>query len=66
MTLYGLSEREMQVLSLCVAGYTKMQVANELFVSVLTVGAHLAHIAAKMGVATAEEAIQRATDEGLA
>jgi len=63
---YDLTQREIQVVRLAVAGYTDMQLANEMFVSVLTVGAHLKNIAAKVGVETREEVVERARNEGWA
>jgi DNA-binding NarL/FixJ family response regulator len=62
---YDLTVREIEVLRLLVSGATDQAAANALFVSVLTVRAHTAHIAAKMGVATREEVIARAKEEGL-
>ena len=62
---YDLTTRELEVLSLLVSGANDHAAANALFVSVLTVKAHTAHIAAKMGVVTREEVIARAKEEGL-
>ena len=62
---YDLTARELEVLRLLVSGASDHAAANALFVSVLTVQAHTAHIAAKMGVETRDEVIARAKDEGL-
>ena len=65
MTPYDLTVRELEVLRLLVSGANDMAIANALFVSVLTVKAHTAHIAAKLGVETREEVIAKAGAEGL-
>jgi LuxR family maltose regulon positive regulatory protein len=57
--------RELEVLRLLASGANDQRIANTLFVSVLTVKAHTAHIAAKMGVETREEVIAKAQAEGL-
>jgi DNA-binding NarL/FixJ family response regulator len=62
---YDLTTRELEVLRLLVSGAHDNAIANALFVSVLTVKSHTAHIAAKMGVGTREEVIARAKAEGL-
>lgn len=62
---YDLTDRELQVVRLAAAGYTDRQLGDELFVSVLTVAKHLRNIAAKMGVATREELVERARQDEL-
>jgi ATP/maltotriose-dependent transcriptional regulator MalT len=62
---YDLTVRELEVLRLLASDATDHAAANALFVSVLTVKAHTAHIAAKMGVATRDEVVARAKEEGL-
>jgi DNA-binding CsgD family transcriptional regulator len=46
----GLTPRELEVVSLAVAGHTNKEIAAELFVSIHTVGNHLRHIYEKTGV----------------
>lgn len=48
----GLSGREVEVLGLLARGMTNRQVAEELFISVKTVGRHVENIYAKIGVST--------------
>jgi two-component system NarL family response regulator len=62
---YGLTERELLVLRLAKVGRSDAQIGNDLIVSSLTVGAHLRNIAAKLGVGTREQAIEKALREGL-
>jgi predicted ATPase/DNA-binding CsgD family transcriptional regulator len=47
---YGLTEREMDVLRLTVAGHVNREVAEQLFISPATVARHLANIYRKLGV----------------
>jgi DNA-binding CsgD family transcriptional regulator len=53
---YGLTDREVEVLSLIAAGRTNRQIAGALFISEHTVGVHVSHILAKVGVARRTEA----------
>jgi DNA-binding NarL/FixJ family response regulator len=46
----GLTEREMDVLRLTVAGHVNREVAEQLFISPATVARHLANIYRKLGV----------------
>lgn len=47
---YGLSRRELEVATLVARGYTNLQIAEALVISVRTVETHLSHIFAKLGV----------------
>jgi ATP/maltotriose-dependent transcriptional regulator MalT len=60
-----LSAREMTVLGLAAAGATNMQIAGDLFISVLTVQAHFQHIVSKLGVASRDEAVAWARRRGM-
>jgi len=59
-----LSERELEVLKLAAKGSSNNDIANELFLSVRTVKAHLSNIFNKMGVASRTEAIVKGVREG--
>jgi DNA-binding NarL/FixJ family response regulator len=52
----GLTPRELDVLRLVAQGYTNVQIANALFISRKTAGAHVSSILAKLGVARRAEA----------
>lgn len=54
---FGLSSRELQVLSLMAKGHTNAQIADELSISQPTVRFHLYNILEKLGVATRSEAL---------
>jgi LuxR family transcriptional regulator, maltose regulon positive regulatory protein len=60
-----LSERELEVLKLVAAGFKNQQIAEELFVVVGTVKAHLNSIYRKLGVQSRIQAVSRANDLGL-
>jgi len=53
---FGLTGREREVLGLVCAGAASRQIAERLFISPKTVGLHVSHILAKLGVATRGEA----------
>ncbi len=61
----GLTQREVDVLRLCVRGMTMRQVARQLFVSELTVHTHLAHAYEKAGVSTRAAAAVFAMEHDL-
>ena len=61
----GLTVREAEVLGLLAEGLTNRQIASRLFISQKTVGAHMAHIYAKLGVHTRVEAAGRARQLGV-
>ena len=61
-----LTERELDVLRLLVAGRTKRQIAGELFISHSTVHTHTVHIYAKCGVSTRAGLAMFAMRHGLA
>jgi predicted ATPase/DNA-binding CsgD family transcriptional regulator len=60
-----LSPREHQVLNLLAFGRSDREIADELFLSVRTVEAHVAHILTKLGVRTRGAAVQAATLAGM-
>ncbi len=60
-----LSERETEVLHLLARGLTNKGVAQELFVSVRTVEAHIRNIFAKLGVRSRTEAALWAVEHGF-
>jgi DNA-binding CsgD family transcriptional regulator len=63
---FGLTRRERDVLGLVCAGATNRQIAGQLFISPKTVGLHVSHILAKLGVATRGEAAALVHRLGLA
>ena len=62
---YNLTERELEVLRLLVAGLTYAQIAGQLTVSFHTVHAHLRSIYGKLGVTSRNQATRFATEHHL-
>ena len=62
---FGLSTRELDVLSLLAEGLTNRQIAERLFISSRTAGVHVAHILQKMSVRNRVEAASTAQRLGL-
>ena len=62
---YGLTERELLVLRLLVAGYTNGQIGAELFISPKTASVHVTNILRKLGVTTRVQAAALAERAGL-
>ncbi|MCW0215940.1 MAG: helix-turn-helix transcriptional regulator [Pseudonocardia sp.] len=62
---YGLTARELQVLTLLAAGASNPEIAASLVVSRRTVSTHVEHILAKLEVSSRAEAAALATREGL-
>ncbi|OGO21546.1 MAG: DNA-binding response regulator, partial [Chloroflexi bacterium RBG_16_50_9] len=60
----ALSQREMEVLKLASRGMSNQDIANELYLSLRTVQAHLGHIFNKLRVGSRTEAVVRALKEG--
>ena len=60
-----LTERELEVLRLLAAGYTKKQIAQQLFISASTVHTHTVHVYAKCGVSTRAALAMFAMRHGL-
>jgi ATP/maltotriose-dependent transcriptional regulator MalT len=61
----GLSKREVEVLRLVASGFSNAEVAERLFLSPRTVGAHLQRIYGKIDVSTRATATKFAVDHGL-
>jgi len=59
-----LSKREIDVLKLATKGLSNQDIANELYLSLRTVQAHLGHIFNKLGVSSRTEAVVHALKEG--
>ncbi|HEX9334503.1 MAG TPA: LuxR C-terminal-related transcriptional regulator [Pseudonocardiaceae bacterium] len=62
---YGLSVRELEVLTLMAGGHTNAQIGRRLAISPKTVAKHVEHVLAKLGAASRTEAAVRATRVGL-
>lgn len=62
---YGLTEREKEILQQLVAGLTKQQIAEKLFLSFHTVNTHCKNIYAKLHVNTRSRAVAKAYTENL-
>lgn len=62
---HGLSRRELEVVTLLVAGLTNAGIARRLAIGARTVGTHVDRVLAKLGVASRGAAAARALDEGL-
>lgn len=63
--LYGLTEREMEVLSLIVEGLTNSQIADNLTITTHTAKAHVHSVLQKLSAGTRAKATQKAITEGL-
>jgi LuxR family maltose regulon positive regulatory protein len=63
--LEPLSERELEVLRLIVAGLSNPEIARELVIAVSTVKSHVNHIYGKLGVERRTQATARARELGL-
>ena len=62
---YGLSEREIEVLSLAADGLTNKQIGEKLFLSPHTIARHLANARAKLGASNRAEAAVRLHRAGV-
>jgi LuxR family maltose regulon positive regulatory protein len=60
-----LSERELEVLRLVVAGFTNREIAEQLIVSLGTIKTHINHIYQKLGVRNRTQAVAQARDLNL-
>ncbi len=63
---FGLTDRELEVLTLVAAGRTNRQIGQALFISEKTASVHVSRILAKLGAATRAQAAARAAQLGLA
>jgi DNA-binding NarL/FixJ family response regulator len=63
--LWGISERERDVLHLLALGYTNREIGKKLYVSVRTVDAHRAHIMRKLALETRAELVLFALANGM-
>ena len=63
--LYGLTEREMEVLALIVDGLTNPQIADKLVITISTTKTHVHSILQKLYVGSRAKAIATAMKEGL-
>jgi DNA-binding CsgD family transcriptional regulator/tetratricopeptide (TPR) repeat protein len=63
---YGLTARELEVLTLVAAGQTNRQIGEALFISEKTASVHVSHILAKLDASTRAQAAALASRLGLA
>jgi len=61
----GLSNRELEVLGLLTLGYTNMEIAHRLYLSLRTVESHRSHIVRKTGRTSRAELVSYARENGL-
>lgn len=61
----GLSEREVQVLGMIALGYTDVEIARQLYISVRTIESHRAHIHQKLRLDTRSELVRYAIEHRL-
>lgn len=61
----GLSEREVEILSLIALGYTNQEISKQLFLSVRTVESHRAHILEKLNMKSRHELVRFALEHRL-
>ena len=62
---YGLTTREKEILKLLVDGYTKKHIADELYISFLTVDTHVKNIYNKLHVHSQVDVVIKALKERL-
>ena len=63
--LYGLTDREIEVLSLIVEGLNNVQISKKLFITLSTAKAHVHSILQKLYVSNRTQATIQAVKEGL-
>ena len=63
--LFGLTEREMEVLALIVDGLTNPQISEKLVITIATTKTHVHSILQKLYVSSRSKAITTAIEEGL-
>jgi len=61
----GLSDREVEVLTMIALGHTNTEIAEQLYLSVRTVETHRAHIQQKLRLASRSELVRYALDHGF-
>lgn len=64
-SIEGLSERELEVLTLIGAGRSNAEIADDLVISVATVKSHVRHILAKLDLRDRVQAVVLAHEQGL-
>jgi DNA-binding CsgD family transcriptional regulator len=62
---HGLTQRELEILTLLVDGSSNEEIAGRLWISPRTVRAHVEHVLAKLDVPTRAAAASRAMEDGL-
>lgn len=66
LNINSLTAREVEILRLMIAGESSHQIADELFISELTVSTHRKHILKKLGVNNTSTLIRCALEQGFA
>jgi DNA-binding CsgD family transcriptional regulator len=61
----GLSPRELEILELLAGGQSQKEIAATLVISPKTVGTHIQHLLAKLGVHSRAQAVAAAYSRGL-
>lgn len=61
----GLSDREVEILRLVALGFTNVEIASQLYLSIRTVETHRSHIQQKLRMRSRSELVQYALEHGL-
>ena len=65
LKVFGISQREYEVLELMALGHSNKEIAEALYISLNTVKTHVSNVYVKLDVKRRTQAIQKAKSEGL-